>query len=145
MAIAFAPPDSAEITLALEKRASLLLQLGYPELAQFDIHAVASNPAYPLKSMKSAQKLIDLQTRCSALVHSRSKKAQTIRRNVEARFVENNFYHIRSRNSRVENVSECCNIDYDPYCGRRIVVTRNVEPGKHILLISYIRMYFYAN
>ncbi|XP_021944915.1 SET and MYND domain-containing protein 4 [Folsomia candida] len=134
LAIAFAPPDSAEITLALEKRASLLLQLGYPELAQFDIHAVASNPAYPLKSMKSAQKLIDLQTRCSALVHSRSKKAQTIRRNVEARFVENNFYHIRSRNSRVENVSECCNIDYDPYCGRRIVVTRNVEPGEVLLV-----------
>lgn len=134
LAIAFAPPNSAELALALEKRVDILLRLGHPHLAQLDIHAVAGNPAYPLKSMKTAQKLIGLQTRCSNEIHLRAgKKCPSLRtRSRETRFVENNFYHLQSKNAMVENVSEFCDIDYDPHCGRRIIVTRDVDPGTEL-------------
>ncbi len=117
--------------MALEKRAALLLHLGQGALAQWDITAVAGNPSYPLKSLKSAHKLIDLQNRVSALAHKKIKASNNIPRNLlERRFVERNFYSLACKNGKVENVSDFCDINYHPDCGRRIVVTRNVEPGK---------------
>jgi len=63
LALAFAPPNSLECSLALEKRAELLLQLLEPNLAHEDIQATSRIASYP---QQYRQKLISLQARVTS-------------------------------------------------------------------------------
>jgi hypothetical protein len=48
------------------------------------------------------------------------------------KFAKSQLYTLPSKNSTVGGMSNCADIDYQPHCGRRVVATREVKPGKEL-------------
>lgn len=130
LAISFAKPGEPELGLAYEKRADLFITINEADLAQRDINLAALS-AYP---RRSAQKLIDLQNRCTSTVTTNRKYLNNIQHNAAAinearRFCHDKFFRLKNPHPSIQNVEDFVHIDYRSQCGRRVIVTRDVPAG----------------
>ncbi|KAJ6650125.1 SET and MYND domain-containing protein 4, partial [Pseudolycoriella hygida] len=128
LAVMFASTDGEELGLAYGNRSALFVQMKNPYSALRDIDlALSCSYAEHLK-----KKLLDRKKKCNSFILQEKRESlKTQERKQRGKnYCNENFLRLKTHNPSISNAEEFVSIEYTKERGRRLVVNRQVSPGK---------------